>query len=159
MCLLTVKEKPFLGTFPEVQWLRFCSLMLEFRFDPWSGEIRSHTPDKVVKRKEPFPFQVKRLLAILDEPQLPGHHGDSWTQLSFFSCCFTYCCQCITFLIMLLDVCLNPAFAYSWIFKFYSYNSYQEEKEKTANVSSISSSIIGEVLGFQADFCDITWVP
>ena len=25
MCLLTVKEKPFLGTFPEVQWLRFCA--------------------------------------------------------------------------------------------------------------------------------------
>ena len=140
MCLLTVKEKPFLGTFPEVQWLRFCASKA------WDSGLIPGQRNKIPhawqggqkKKKNPSPLPgEERLLPYWLVWSCQGTTGDSW-ELNWVSSVVacTHCCQCITFSLPYWMFVLIPPFAYSEFLNSIFIQLIPRREGKTANVSS-----------------------
>lgn len=122
-----------------VQWLGIQLAMQGTWIRSLVGEIRSHMPDKVVKRRKTTlsPSRWKETAVTLTGLELPGHRGDILGLNWFSSGCSYTLLSVHHLLITLLAVCLNPAFCLLWIFKFYFHTTCTKMRRKDcANVSS-----------------------
>ena len=139
MCLLIVKEKPPLGTLPEVQWLRFCaSNVWDSGLIPGRRNKIPHAWQGGQRRKTTLSPSRWQLTAVtLTGLELKGHRGDILGLNWFSSGCSYTLLSVHHLLITLLAVCLNPAFCLLWIFKFYFHTTRTKMRRKDcANVSS-----------------------
>ena len=162
MCLLTVKEKPSLGTFPEVQWLKFCAS------NAWDSGLIPGQRNKIPhawqggqkKKKNPSPLPgEKRPLSHWLVWRCQGTTGNS-LELNWFSSVASTLLPVHRLLITLLDVCVNPAFCLLWICKFCFQSTHTNKRGKDCKcLIQLLLPQLGKYLGSKLISCDITQVP